>query len=356
MSKRPYDDGRGNGGYGNGNSWGHGQGPQQKKQKDNSHRRPQQPQEQHRSTVTAPSPLPPLPPIKTDAPFRHSSTTYISRSLATEDSSYEKFEFLGDAYLELWASKLIHERLHYLPAGRMSQVREMLVKNETLAVYARAYEFDKKLRVADKQGMQAVADRGNKGFNKVLGDVFEAYVAAVCLADEKEGEHTGQEWVTALWESAIAHLQATESNFAQPTGEPTNPRTTFDPKAKEVLQKRIGYKNVKLEYVVDRPSVELKGDQLGQNRHFVALYLTGYGHEKKLLGKGEGRSKTEAGQWAAIEAMYGDMKDVVSEFEAKAKAMREMRKTDKAQTEKVEEEESAPKDLLEGLVGHLQPT
>ena len=71
----------------------------------------------------------------------------------------------------------------------------------------------------------------------------------------------------------------------------------------------------KLFYETYQDSIELKGDKLGQTRHFIAVYLTGYGYEKKLLGKGEGKNKVEAGNWAAIEAMYGDSKDLVDECE-----------------------------------------
>jgi ribonuclease-3 len=67
----------------------------------------------------------------------------------------------------------------------------------------------------------------------------------------------------------------------------------------------------------------------GQNRHFIAVHLTGYGYEKKLLGQGEGKNKVEAGNWAAIEAMYGESKAIVDECEQKLIVMKEHKKQEK---------------------------
>lgn len=88
----------------------------------------------------------------------------------------------------------------------------------------------------------------------------------------------------------------------------------------------------KLEYEKYQDPIELKGDKLGQNRHFIALHLTGYGYEKQLLGRGEGKNKVEAGNWAAIEAMYGEAKGIVQECAEKLKALREDRKAQQAES------------------------
>ena len=90
--------------------------------------------------------LPPLPEINdsslVESPFRHKSASYgYDRSSTTSDVTYERLEFLGDAYLELFASRLIYHHFPALQAGAQSQVRELLVKNETLSEYARLYGF-----------------------------------------------------------------------------------------------------------------------------------------------------------------------------------------------------------------------
>ena len=276
--------------------------------------------------------LPPLPEIHDSslrsAPFKHKSTASYDRSTVRKDTTYEQLEFLGDAQLELLASRLIYERFSFLTAGQQSQLRELLVRNETLAEYARAYGFDKRVEVGDLQRMQQDAkDRGNKGFNKVLGDVFEAYIAAVILSDAENGFAEAEKWMTALWAPKLVEAAARDRSLTIHHADSADPRTVYNPAGKIELQKRIMRSSqVKLFYEPYQASIELKGDQLGQNRHFIAVYLTGYGYDRYMLGKGEGKNKVEAGNWAATEAMYGESKAIVEECERQVKEIQEKRK------------------------------
>ncbi|KAK3053753.1 hypothetical protein LTR09_005033 [Extremus antarcticus] len=292
--------------------------------------------------------LPPLPPVTnpelTTAIFTHRSTVSYSRTTtsSTPALTYDRLEFLGDAYIELIATRLIYARFPYLPVGRQSQLRELVVKNETLAEYSRAYGFDKRVEVGALDRMvEEGKQRGNKGFNKVLGDLFEAYVAAVVLSDAEEGFAVVEKWLTGLWAGKLEEAVRGEvpgTKLRHEEGE-VDMSKVYDPAAKAELQRRVMGKEVKLSYEADRPFLELKGDQLGQNRHFVALYLTGYGYERKLLGKGEGRNKVEAGSWAATEAMYGETKELVEECAEKLKVVKKAKEEDRAR--KAAEKEAA---------------
>ena len=288
---------------------------------------------------TVPSSLPPLPQIKdptlTTAPFTHRSalSAYNRATQPVADITYERLEFLGDAYIELIASRLLFSRFGHLTSGQQSQLRELLVKNETLAEYSRLYGFEGRVSAGNMEIMHAESKvKGNKGFNKVLGDVFEAYVAAVILSDCEEGFAVAERWLTALWAPKLGEAVRGDVSYrALVHSEDADPLEVYDPAAKAELQKRlVADKETRLEYETFRDSVELKGDQLGQNRHFIALYLTGYGYERKLLGKGEGKNKVEAGNWAAIQAMFGESKRVVEECEAKLLAIKVERKKEKA--------------------------
>ena len=284
-----------------------------------------------RFTVSAS--LPPLPPINdtlASAPFTHRSTsTSYHRTQTTPDLTYERLEFLGDAYIELFASRLLLSRFGYLTAGQLSQLRELLVKNETLAEFSRLYGFESRVSAGNMEMMHEESKaKGNKGFNKVLGDVFEAYVAAVILSDAEEGFAVAEVWLTGLWAPKLVEAVRRDASYAPLIHDKSaDPLKLYDPAAKVELQRRIFAGNeTKLEYEKFQDSVELKGEQLGQNRHFIALYLTGYGYERKLLGKGEGKNKVEAGNWAAIQAMYGECKDVVEECEKKLQAAKAERR------------------------------
>jgi ribonuclease-3 len=285
--------------------------------------------------------LPPLPkildPKLAESPFRHKSHGY-DRSSTVADITYERLEFLGDAYLELIASRLIFHHFPNLQAGSQSQIRELLVKNETLSEYARLYDFTNRVQVADLETMQLEAkNRGNKGLNKILGDVFEAYIAAIVLSDPEHGFVRAEAWLTALWTPKLLETQETRKyrnpNLVLQQPDEADPKTEYSPTAKADLQQRIQGYDAKLVYAPYKASVELKGDQLGQNRHFIALHLTGYGYENKLLGKGEGKNKVEAGNWAAIEAMHGENKAIVEDCEQKLAVIKETKKKEKAEKE-----------------------
>lgn len=297
--------------------------------------------------------LPPLPPITSlslaSAPFKHKSLLpSYNRSTSSspqQELSYERLEFLGDAYIELLATRLIFSRFPSLPAGSQSQLRELLVKNETLAEYSRAYGFDKRVEVGAMEAMLEDGRKkfaGNKGFNKVLGDVFEAYVAAVVLDGNDEGAvGVVEKWLTALWAPKLVEAARNDRSYAYNPelilthdADTADPLKIYNPTAKAELQKRLQpSRDVKLSYETYKDSVELKGDQLGQNRHFIALYLTGYGYERIVLGMGEGKNKVEAGNWAATEAMHGKCKNLVEECEAKLAVIQEEKRKERERQE-----------------------
>lgn len=313
---------------------------------------------------TVPSGLPPLPdildPALATAPFRHkSSTTVYNRSSATAigintSVTYDQLEFLGDAQIEHLASRLLYTRFPHLLAGQQSQLRELLVKNETLAEFARAYKFEERVQIPDVERMLRDSDgRGNKGFTKILADVFEAYVAAVVLSHGDEGFAVAEKWMTGLWAPKLMDVVRREregGKFYSPSlhlqhdVDVIDPLKIYNPAAKAELQKKIlSGPGVKLEYEPYKPSEELKGDLLGQNRHYIAVYFTGYGYTRRLLGKGEGRNKVEAGNWAATEAMHGEAKAVVEECAAKLEAIREQKRKEREAATVAEEERRAGK-------------
>ncbi|KAF2861942.1 ribonuclease III [Piedraia hortae CBS 480.64] len=297
-------------------------------------------------------------------PFRHKSLTQdYNRSIPT-GQTYDDLEFLGDAQIELMASRLLVARYPNVLAGHKSQLRELLVKNETLAEFAKMYNFDSRIPALNQGKAFAGVSKGgkgNKGFLKVMADMFEAYVAAVVLDGGDEGFEIAERWLTELWGRKLCRVMgdypgltpvgrdncsaAVEHTFSAAVGEdscpaavehtnPTalsdhpcsndSPLRTFDHKAKQTLQRRIlSGPGVRLVYKPYKPAEELKGDRIGQNRHFIGVYLTGFGYTDFELGRGEGRNKTEAGCWAAIRAMWGEHKHVVDACAAKVEGYRE---------------------------------
>lgn len=237
--------------------------------------------------------LPPLPQVPegpySTVPFSHKSRLDNTAVHDASSLTYERLEFLGDAYIEIIATRILFARYPHFTAGKQAQAREQLVKNETLLGFSRAYDFHKRL---DAVGVQAdTSTKANKGYQKVLADVFEAYVAAVVLSDPETGFTRVEKWLTELWAPILLKSYGPESERAL--------EAAYDARAKEELQKRVYHRDVKIEYLEERPMEQSKHVQ----KYFIGVYLTGWGYKKEFLGKATGQSKVEAGNRAAMDAM-----------------------------------------------------
>jgi dsRNA-specific ribonuclease len=237
--------------------------------------------------------LPVLPPI-TDlsllsAPFTHTSTLphYVN---PTGTNTYEPMEFLGDAYLEVIATRMIHDRFPHHNVGQKAGLRETLIRNETLAQYAKEYGFGERIKAT---GLDK--DHGGKAWIKILADVFEAYVAAVILSDDARGMTTATEWLTALWEPRIKDWR--ENGLGVQTAEQERHANND---VKSLLQRVLVSKGVKVEYIEERPMEHIKDGN--KTTFWMGVYLTGWGYNKARLGGGSGRSKQIAGAEAAKDA------------------------------------------------------
>lgn len=237
---------------------------------------PKSQQSDHNFNVVSGSCDPKLPPIMDDklelAVFTHPALSN------NNNTTYDRLEILGDAYIELIATKLVWERFPDLPAGRISQIREILVKNETLSGFAERFGLDRRVSVPPNYNTPS------KRWTKTKGDVFEAYVAAVILSNPVSGYEVAEHWLSGLWVPILKNLGHQKGEL----------------RSKEALAKKIMGKNVKLEYIEERPSIQQKG---GIQTFFVALFLTGWGWDKRFLGSGQGLSKAAAGDEAAKKAL-----------------------------------------------------
>jgi ribonuclease III len=248
--------------------------------------------------------LPPLPPISaamSKAVFTNQSVVPHGQ-YSNPFASYERLELLGDAYVEVMATRLVWEKFKELPAGRLSQIRELLVKNETLGIIATQYGLDRQISAAPH------VRNSPKQWAKVKGDVIEAYVAAVVLADDEMGGAgfiAAEKWLHELWAPKL-----------QTISEEKVPNSN----AKDELSRKVVAREVKLEYLEERPMKPLKG---GQQTYFIGVYLTGWEHVRQLLGSGQGLSKTVAGNLAAEDALQNPLVETIAE---KKRELDEMRK------------------------------
>lgn len=160
------------------------------------------------------------------APFTHpsiASSKYTASYTPGRQLNYERLEFLGDAYIEIIATRIIYARFPHLVTGKQARLRETLVRNSTLAGFATKYSFGSRI-VGDRgilgegavvggyvHGTQLGPGMGQgqgpkaKTWEKTLADVFEAYVAAVVLSDVVDGFKTVESWLEELWAPLLLH-------------------------------------------------------------------------------------------------------------------------------------------------------
>ena len=115
-----------------------------------------------------------LDPTLETAAFTHQGMT----AGRLGDLSYERLEWVGDTYLELTCTLLIAQTFPALLPGKCSQLRERCVKNVTLASYARHYGLDKRAQIP-VEILNSHHPSKESDMTKIMGDIFEAYVAAV---------------------------------------------------------------------------------------------------------------------------------------------------------------------------------
>jgi len=260
--------------------------------------------------------FPPLPPIPqghlSEAPFTHPGTVDAKYN-ATNTLTYDRLEFLGDAYIEIIATRQIYSRCPHLLTGRQSQLRESMVRNSTLAKFSRQYEFHKRIKVQEQEV-------DGKQWEKVLADIFEAYVAAVVLSNPETGFEIAEDWLTELWTEILMQHNAKTSGVDYKT----------------LLASKIAYSNYgRITYQDHPPMKPLNGVQ----RNGISIYFTGWGYDV-CLGSAVGCGKKEAGQLAAKLVLEGGA-DVIEQISDKKREHVAAHKAEMEEKERQQEEANA---------------
>jgi ribonuclease-3 len=106
--------------------------------------------------------------------LRHSS--YVNEQPDVDLRDNERFEFLGDAVLNLIVGHILMERHPNLREGDLSRTRANLVNESRLAIIARSLDLGTFIRL----GRGEIQTDGREK-NSILAGAFEALVAAVYL-------------------------------------------------------------------------------------------------------------------------------------------------------------------------------
>lgn len=200
--------------------------------------------------------------------FIHSS--YAHESKMDPILSNERLEFLGDAVLELVISNYLFNQYPELPEGELTKYRASLVCETSLAKKAAEIGMGEYLFLGKGEELSHGRQR-----ESILADTFEAVVGAIYLDG---GTEPAREFLWQVFKTDIKEGY----NFLN-SGD-------YKTYLQEIVQK-TNKDGVRYEIISE------KGPD--HNKTFVAQVFD----DHKLLGEGTGKSKKDAEQNAALQAI-----------------------------------------------------
>ncbi len=193
------------------------------------------------------------------------------RSVSAEDDTRddnERLEFLGDAVLQLVITDMLYMGHPELAEGQMAKTRSALVSRASLSDLAHSIDLGRHVELARGEEMT-----GGRSKDSIVGDALEALLGAIYLDG---GLDAARSVIERLWADRVAQRAKTPGI------------KDYKTRLQEILA-RAGH----------RPVYEVEGSGPDHDRHFVAKVFV----DGALAGTGEGRSKREAEQGAAGEAI-----------------------------------------------------
>ena len=204
--------------------------------------------------------------------FTHSSFVHSGNDEGAGD--YERLEFFGDSVISVLVAEYLLLRFPHKQEGALTIIRSELTNWRTLGEIARQLGLEKCIRIFYSNGIGKAL---NKHKQRVLGDVFEAFVGALALDQ-------GYDACRRFLEKVMLFPRV---------GELPKKKVLLSPKSQ--LQIRSSWDhdvNPKYE-VIDMPD-----DQAGPYIH-VRVSV-----KERIIGTGKGESQQEAEEQAADNALW----------------------------------------------------
>jgi ribonuclease-3 len=186
-------------------------------------------------------------------------------------ASYERLEFLGDSVLELAVARALYDRYPDRSEGELAKIRAHVVSRDSCAVVARELGLDRELIDRAEAIGEEDLERLSRNRN-VVAALLEAALAALFL---EHGFELIERPIVAAFDGRIDYALTSHVDH------------------KTELQERLAQEGRQVMYEV----LETEGPP-HERRFTVAAVVGG-----ERLGAGKGRSKKEAEQAAAEEAL-----------------------------------------------------
>lgn len=199
--------------------------------------------------------------------FIHRS--YLNESKKVKESN-ERLEFLGDSVLSFIISSYLYKKYPNFKEGILTNLRALLVNTKSLAEVARELNFGQLLKLS--KGEEDSKGRENQS---LLADCFEAFVGALFL----------DQGIDAVREFLDKTLIIKVDGIVQK-------KSFKDPKS--LLQEAVQARKQ------NSPSYKVIGEE---GPPHAKIFTIGAYVSKKLMGVGKGKSKQEAEEKAARQAL-----------------------------------------------------
>lgn len=197
-----------------------------------------------------------------------SHSSYANENKRNRKSN-ERLEFLGDSVLSIVVSQYLFEHFSHFPEGDLTKIRASLVCEKSLHIFAKEIDLGEHLLLGKGE-----ENTGGRERASILADAFEALIAAIFLDGGLEAARTH-----------ILRFIPQDLNSSR--------NAVFN-----------DYKTILQEVIQQNPEEKVE---------YVMVDQTGPDHNKaftvnvclntNVIGVGTGRSKKEAEQMAAREAL-----------------------------------------------------
>lgn len=196
----------------------------------------------------------------------HSS--YANENRENGVFSNERLEYLGDAVLELISARYIYDMKPAMPEGKMTRLRSELVCEQSLYAVAKELSLGKYLRMGKGEDKNGGRERPS-----ILADATEAVLAAMYLDG---GFAVADEFIRCMLLNPASIKDKSTEDY----------KTELQELVQRTQGSRISYEQV---------------DESGPDHNKVFTFCVKLNGSE--IGRGKGRTKKEAEQAAAREAL-----------------------------------------------------
>lgn len=196
--------------------------------------------------------------------------THSSYSGGKNNGSNERYEFLGDAVLQIVVSQFLFSNMTTEPEGGLTKLRASIVCENSCYNFAKKINLGEFIRLGKGEEMTGGRDR-----RSILADAFEALIAAISLDG---GMDKAKEFILGFMPS----IEALKSGKV-----------------------KLGdYKTILQEIIQQNPEERVSYDVTEEeNESHRKLFTANVMLNGQIIGSGKGQSKKEAEQAAAREAI-----------------------------------------------------